>query len=95
MKKILCNSKSVGGVVPVLWVLLIACFSLGADFLSVYPTNVYKGLDVSLVKEITPPLPSNIDGTEQSVESRAAKKNSMQDVVNNKWRAYLAITRST
>jgi hypothetical protein len=95
MKKILCRSNSGDGLFPVLWVLLIACFSLGADFLSVYPTNVYKGLDVPLFKEITSPVPASQNEQDLTLQSQPVQKNHMRDIVNNKWRAYMAIARST
>jgi hypothetical protein len=104
MKKNLCRSIYRNGLAPVLWVFLIAFLSLGAVNVSVQATQVYKGLDNLIRRQVFgKDLVVSRSVRSESPENRMTSPNPSQgqsrsalsDSVNAKWRAYLAVARST
>jgi hypothetical protein len=98
MKKNLCRTQFLGGALPALWICLVALLSLGAEFLSVNPTNVYKGLERGETSFLLHPKAEVRDNRNLIVPEKPAIKaapSTVRSVVDAKWRAYLVISRST
>jgi hypothetical protein len=104
MKKNLCRSIYRNGLAPVLWVFLIAFLSLGAVNVSAQATQVYKGLD-NLIrrqmfgKDLVVSRTARPESSGHRIASlnptQIRSKSVLSDTVNSKWRAYLAVARST